>query len=86
MCVATDTYDIALAAENVDLVAAVFDGDPADPNANEKLNFDKTFAFYDFRVQTNPHDHMISDIDCTPTRQQIRPELDYFTLFEFSAK
>ena len=55
MCSATDTYDIALAAMNVDICASVFDGDPIDPQAQEKLDFSKTFAFKDFKLELNPN-------------------------------
>ncbi len=50
MCSATDTYDIALAAEGVDIVDAIFDGDGVDPQAQQKLDFSKTFAFQDFTI------------------------------------
>src|ERR1044072_2385279 len=45
MCTATDSYDIALAAEGVDICERMYDGDPADPQAQEKLNFNSTIAF-----------------------------------------
>ncbi len=85
MCSATDSYDIALAAENVDICASVFDGDAADPDAQSKLDFSKTFAFQNFKVDMNPYNYEYSDIDIQPF--EIGPEQnDYFTLFEFSAK
>lgn len=85
MCSATDTYDIALAATNVDICASAFDGDPADPDAQSKLDFSKTFAFRDFKLEMNPNVYEYSDIDVTDTRKM--PERDdYFVLFEFSAK
>lgn len=85
MCAATDTYDIALAAEGVDICEHMFDGDPADPNAQNKLNFDRTFAFKNFKLEQNPYEYEFSNIDATRTRNVI-PENDYFTLFDFSAK
>ncbi len=85
MCAATDTYDIALAAEGVDIVHEYFDGDPMDPNADEKLDFSRTFAFRDFTLVRNPLEYEFSSIDNTQDRQ-VRQEHDYFTLFEFSAK
>ncbi len=85
MCSATDTYDIALAAMNVDICASVFDGDPIDPQAQEKLDFSKTFAFKDFKLELNPNVYEYSDIDVTDTRK-ISEKEDYFLLFEFSAK
>lgn len=88
MCSATDTYDIALAAENTDIVAEVFDGDPIDPNCQQSLDYSKTFAFENFEVETNPLVYEHSNIDYPPSNMpRIRnAEADYFTLFEFSAK
>lgn len=88
MCSATDALDIALAAENVDIVASVYDGDPANPNANMKLDYTKTFAFENFKLYTDPMLYEYSDIDIPPSFQPVSPgaEADYFTLFEFSAK
>lgn len=85
MCSATDTYDIALAAMNTDICEYMFDGDPADPDAQSKLEFEHAFAFTDFSLIMNPFYYEYSDIDVTNTRQVPR-ELDYFSLFEFSAK
>ncbi len=85
MCSATDTFDIALAAEGVDICEAMYDGDPADPHANEKLDYSKTLAFTDFKLIMNPLEYEYSDIDVTDTRNVAQNE-DYFTLFEFSAK
>ena len=84
MCSATDSYDIALAAEGVDICAPYYDGDPIDPNAQEKLDFSKTFAFKNFKLQRNPLEYEFSSIDHNPRR--VTPDQDYFTLFEFSAK
>jgi len=88
MCSATDTIDIALAAENIDIVPEVFDGDPIDPNCQQKLDFTKTFAFQNFKLELNPLVYEFSDIDIPPS--YVAPlrgaEADYFTLFEFSAK
>lgn len=88
MCSATDALDIALAAENTDIVDAVFDGDPPDPDYASKLNYDNSFAFKDFNLITNPSIYEYSDIDFPPSNMpRLRdPESDYFTLFEFSAK
>jgi len=85
MCSATDSYDIALAAEDVDIVDKMFDGDPNDKNAQEKLDFTKTFAFENFKIDMNPYVYEYSDIDIQ--LEEIGNEQnDYFTLFEFSAK
>ncbi len=85
MCSATDTYDIALSAEGVDICSAEFDGDAADPNAQSKLDFNKTFAFKDFTIIKNPYEYEHSNIDVSKTRKVLK-ENDYFTLFDFSAK
>jgi len=88
MCSATDSYDIALAEEGFDAVEAVFDGSPADPQAQEKLDYSKTFAFTDFTIITDPLVYEFSDIDYPPSNNPVLrgAEADYFTLFEFSAK
>ena len=88
MCSATDTFDIALAALDVDICHAVFDGDPADPNAQAQLDFSRTVAFENFVLETNPLVYEFSNIDTTPDdMRRIRTaEAEYFTLFEFSAK
>jgi hypothetical protein len=85
MCAATDTYDIALSSEGLDICESMFDGDPADKEMNEKLDFTRTFAFRNFHLVANPYEYEFSDIDVTDTRKVSR-ENDYFTLFEFSAK
>ncbi len=85
MCSATDSYDIALAAEGVDICESMFDGDPMDPKAQQKLDYSKTFAFKDFRLSLNPMEYEYSNIDNTNFRR-VQKNLDFFTLFEFSAK
>lgn len=87
MCSAADTYDIALAAEGVDICESVYDGDPADEQAQEKLDFSKCFAFRNFKVYTNPYLYEYSDIDQQPhERTGMQEENDVFQLFTFSAK
>lgn len=86
MCSATDTYDIALAAEGVDIVGTVYDGDPPDPDAQKNLDYSKTFAFKDFKLRMNPIEYEYSDIDNQPGSRGLTQNNDYFTLFEFSAK
>lgn len=85
MCSATDSYDITLAAMNVDIVDRMYDGDPADPNAQENLNFSNTFTFENFKLEMNPLIYEYSDIDVQPLEIG-DPRNDYFTLFDFSAK
>ncbi len=87
MCSAPDSFDVALAAEGVDIVDVMFDGDPADPNAQQKLNYNNCFAFKDFQIVTNPYEYEISSIDVTAKRPRtINEKNDFFTLFDFSAK
>lgn len=85
MCSATDSYDIALSADGVDICESMFDGDPADPNMQNKINYDNTFAFRNFILSANPYEYEFSSIDATQTRR-MREKDDYFVLFEFSAK
>lgn len=85
MCSATDTPDIAWAARNTDICDAVFDGDPADPSCNQKLNYEGCFAFENFKVITDPWVYEHSDIDTYQEATARGPEV-YFTLFDFSAK
>jgi hypothetical protein len=88
MCSATDALDISLAAEGVDIVDTPYDGDPPDPEYQQKLDYSKTFAFQNFKLYTDPNIYEFSDIDIPPSfAPRIRdPETDYFSLFEFSAK
>jgi len=88
MCSATDTFDIALAAAKTDICAAVFDGDPPDPDAQKKLDYSQTLAFTNFRLEMNPLVYEYSDIDIPPSNVPVLrgAEADYFTLFDFSAK
>ena len=86
MCSATDSYDIALAADGVDICENMFDGDPADPKAQEKLDFKKTFAFEKFQLKRNPYEYEFSTIDATQGRMSVTEQTDFFTLFDFSAK
>ena len=85
MCSATDSYDIALSAQDVDIVDHMFDHDPPDPKAQSKLDFEKTFAFENYSLVMNPMIYEFSNIDANQGRKVPR-ELDYFTLFDFSAK
>ena len=89
MCSAPDSYDIALAAEGLDICESMFDGDGTTPNYNQKLDFSKTFAFTNFTLSTNPNEYSKSTIDTYATRKQkygVSKENDLFTLFDFSAK
>ncbi|WP_410548949.1 asparagine synthetase B [Allomuricauda sp. F6463D] len=86
MCSATDSFDIALAAEEVDICEPMFDGDPSDANYQAKLDYSKTFAFTNFTLERNPIRYEFSSIDMTNKRANVPKESDYFSLMEFSAK
>jgi hypothetical protein len=85
MCSATDSFDIALSAEGVDICEAMFDGDESSPNYQSQIDYIKTFAFKDFTLERRPERYEFSDIDMTEKRR-IPFEKDYFTLMEYSAK
>jgi len=85
MCSGADSFDIALAAQNVDICAQMYDGDPIDPDANQKLDFTQTLAFQNFKLIDDPLEYEFSTIDATGSRR-IAQNQDYFTLFEYSAK
>ncbi|MFM7566965.1 MAG: asparagine synthetase B [Flavobacteriales bacterium] len=88
MCSGTDSYDIALSAEGLDICESMFDGDPADKSAPSKLDFSKTFAFHDFTLYPDPYLYEYSNLDATDLRNTgaVVEEDDFFTLFDFSAK
>lgn len=85
MCSATDSFDIALSADGVDICEPMFDGDPSDGNYQSKIDYSKTFAFKDYILDRKPDHYEFSSIDMTEKRQ-LPMEKDYFTLMEFSAK
>ncbi|WP_432670104.1 asparagine synthetase B [Flavobacterium sp. SM2513] len=85
MCSATDSFDIALAAEGVDICEPMFDGDPSEGNYQSKIDYRRSFAFKDYILERNPNQYEFSDIDMTMKRK-VPMEKDYFTLMDFSAK
>ncbi|MGV6831479.1 MAG: asparagine synthetase B [bacterium] len=85
MCSATDSFDIALSAEGVDICEPMFDGDGSDPGYQNKIDYNRTFAFKDFILERSPYVYEFSSIDMTQKRR-IPKTTDYFTLMEFSAK
>lgn len=86
MCSGTDSFDIALAAHSTDICESMFDGDSRDPNCQNKLDFDATFAFKDFILYLDPLLYEYSNIDGTDLHLRTPPNQDKFTLFDFSAK
>ncbi|MCC9016801.1 asparagine synthetase B [Flavobacterium lipolyticum] len=85
MCSATDSFDIALSADGVDICEAMFDGDASESNYQSKLNYGNSFAFKNFTLERKPEVYEFSDIDMT-SKRRIPMEKDYFSLMEFSAK
>jgi len=86
MCSATDSFDIALSAEGVDICETMFDGDPSEIDYQQKIDYNKTFAFKDYSLVRNPNEYEFSSIDMTSKRQNIQRTSDYFSLKEYSAK
>lgn len=86
MCSGTDSYDIALSAQGLDICDRIFDGDGTSPDYNSKLDFSQAFAFEDFKLVTNPMEYEFSNIDVMPGQRGVSRDNDVFTLFEFSAK
>ncbi|MFI5211292.1 MAG: asparagine synthetase B [Ignavibacteria bacterium] len=86
MCSGTTTPDIALASQYTDICDVMYDGDPADPNANDKLDYNDCMVFQNFRILQNPYVYEYSDIDITDQELMSGQFSDYFTLFDFSAK
>jgi hypothetical protein len=85
MCSATDSFDIALSAEGVDICEPMFDGDASDANYQSNVNFKKTFAFKNYLLERSPMTYEFSSIDMT-SKRKISKETDYFSLMDYSAK
>ncbi len=85
MCSATDSFDIALSAEGVDICEPMFDGDPSEPGYQSKIDYSRTFAFTDFVLERSPMVYEFSSIDMTAKRK-VKKETDYFSLMDYSAK
>ena len=86
MCSATDSFDIALSAEGVDICETMFDGDPSEKDYQQKIDYNKTFAFKDYTLVRNPTEYEFSSIDMTSKRRSVQRTSDYFSLKEYSAK
>jgi hypothetical protein len=85
MCSGAETFDIALAAEGIDIVAMSYDGDDVDPAAQDKLDFNKTFAFENFTLETGDS-RRFSDINVNGRSNFFEQSPDFFLLFNYSAK
>lgn len=86
MCSGTDSYDIAHAADGLDICESMYDGDGTTPDYNSKIDMSKTIAFHNFSLITNPLEYEYSTIDATLIHNRIPEKADNFTLFDFSAK
>lgn len=85
MCSGTDSFDIGLSAHNTDICERMFDGDGRDPNCQNKLDYNMTFAFHNFTLFQDPMMYEYSNIDGTDLHRLPQSQ-DNFTLFDFSAK
>jgi hypothetical protein len=85
MCSATDSFDIALSAQGLDICEPMFDGDPSEPGYQSKIDFTQTFAFKNYTLERSPMVYEFSSIDMT-TKRRVSKETDYFTLMDYSAK
>lgn len=85
MCSATETLDLALAAHATDITGTFVNGRPPDPDAQARMDWSRTLAFRDARVELAPSVHAFSDIDTHQVNTSRRLELGAFTLFDFSA-
>jgi len=86
MCSATETLDVALATLGIDSVSPEISGTPVDPDIQEKMNFDRTLAFTDFKLVIDPNIYAHSNIDISPDPRESNPESERFQLFDFSAQ
>ncbi len=86
MCTATETLDLALASEGVDIAAAFADGTPMDPDASRKMHWDRSLAFQGATLEQSPSLASFSDIDGHQVNGIDRQPLGAFSLFNFSAK
>ncbi|HEX3927130.1 MAG TPA: hypothetical protein VHW65_03975 [Gemmatimonadales bacterium] len=86
MCTATETLDLALASQGIDIAAAYADGTPMDPLASSKMHWDQALAFRDAQLELSPSLAVFSDIDGHQVNSANRQPLGAFTLFNFSAK
>ena len=87
MCGATETLELAIAANGVDIAGEFADGTPMDPNSDAKMQWRRSFAFKDAHLEHSPFVNSMSDIDGHQVNVAGRRQpLGTFTLFNFSAK
>ena len=54
MCGATETLELAIAGRDVDIAGEVSDGSPMDPNSDAKMQWRRSLAFKDARLEHSP--------------------------------
>ncbi|MEE8133755.1 MAG: hypothetical protein V3T56_01790 [Gemmatimonadales bacterium] len=87
MCTATETLELALAASDADIAAQYSDGSPMDPNADQRMRWDRSLAFQNARLEHSPMIASFSDIDGHQVNNPVRrQQLGAFKLFDFAAK
>lgn len=86
MCSGTDSYDIALSAQNTDICENMYDGDPSEPGYQSKIDYNQSLAFTNFTIVKDPMTYEYSDIDGTNLHRSVPENEDKFFLFDFSAK
>lgn len=87
MCGATETLELALAAKGVDIAGPFADGTPMDPDADAKMQWDRSFAMQGARLEFAGGVNSMSDIDGHQVNVAARRQpLGTYTLFGFSAK
>ena len=84
MCSGTDSFDIALAAEEVDICQAPFVG--IQQARCGAMDYNRGLAFHDYQIVTDPMVYEFSDIDATEEHTKTKQFNDFFTLFDFNAK
>jgi hypothetical protein len=65
MCSGNGFIRYRFGAEGVDICTPSSITIPIDPQAQQKIDFDKAFAFKDFKLVTDPNVYEFSDIDAT---------------------
>ncbi len=87
MCGATETLELALASQGVDIAAPYSDGTPIDPDADSRMDWANSMAVARAHIEMSAGVNAMSDIDGhqvnVPARRQ---PLGNFQLFAFSAK
>ncbi|SDK81679.1 Por secretion system C-terminal sorting domain-containing protein [Catalinimonas alkaloidigena] len=86
MCAGTDTYDIALATEGLDVHDVMYDGDSMNTADFDRLDFTQTFAFQNFQISQDWREYEFSTIDHVMMERRVSEKNDTFQLHQFSAQ